>query len=266
MRNKKLANSSRRDFLKKASTITAATTTGLALNLEIPTLKAAQEKKPRYAMLIDLRKCYGCRACTISCKSEFQVPLGVFRTVVKQKEKGTFPKTKRFFQPIMCNHCANPPCVEVCPVDPVKAIYKYNGREVEYEKRATYSRPDGAVLVDYERCIGCQLCVEECPYKARYVDPIRKAGGEPENNTVGKCTLCVHRVDQEVPPSCVNTCPAQARIFGNINDPLSKVSQLLKEHKTQVLFPEERTDPHVFYIAFEEGIYEKGRRWIDEIR
>ncbi len=260
------ANHSRRDFLKKAGTVTAASTLGLAVNTKIFGAGAAGKGLPRYGMVVDLRKCYGCRACTISCKSEFQVPLGVFRTVVGEKQKGAFPKTKRFFQPRLCNHCANPPCVEDCPVDPVKAIHKYNGTTVEYEKKATYQRPDGLVLVDYERCVGCLACVEACPYKARYEDPIKLAGGEPDNHTIGKCVFCFHRIDKNVAPSCVNTCPAEARIFGNMNDPSSKVSQLLKEHKTQVLFPEEKTNPHVFYISFEEGIYEKGGEWVDEIK
>jgi len=102
--------------------------------------------------------------------------------------------------------------------------------------------------------LACHACVDACPYKARYVDPIRWAGANTDEKTVGKCVFCFHRIDKGVAPSCVNTCPAEARIFGDMNDPSSKVSQLLKEHKTQVLFPEEKTDPHVFYISFEEGI------------
>ncbi|KKN34103.1 hypothetical protein LCGC14_0797110 [marine sediment metagenome] len=262
----KEANSSRRQFLKQASTVAAVSSFGLAMNTKIPGLGAEEKGLARYVMVVDMRKCYGCRACTVACKSEFQVPLGVFRAVVKEKDSGIFPKAKRFFQPILCNHCANPPCVEACPVDPVKETYKHNGKAVEYEKKATFQRPDGLVLVDYERCIGCHACVEACPYKARYVDPIRWAGADTDNKTIGKCVFCFHRIDKGVTPSCVNTCPAEARIFGDMNDPKSKVSKLLKEHKTQVLFPEEGTNPHVFYISFKEGIYEKGGEWIDEIK
>ncbi len=266
MKEKKEIRHSRRDFLKKAGTAATVTSVGLAAHLKIPGLNAQETGIPRYAMVVDLRKCYGCRACTVACKSEFEVPLGVFRTVVEQKEKSVYPEVKRFFQPRLCNHCDNPPCVEDCPVDPVKGVYKNNGKTVEYEKKATYRRPDGLVLVDYERCVGCLACVDACPYNARYEDPIKLAGGEPDNHTVGKCVGCFHRVDNGIEPSCVNTCPAEARIFGNMSDPSSKVSKLLKEHKTQVLFPEEKTNPHVFYISFEEGIYEKGGRWIDEIK
>lgn len=221
---------------------------------------------PRYAMVVDMRKCYGCHACSVACKSEFQVPLGVFRTVVKEKQEGTFPRTKKFFQPISCNHCAHPPCVEVCPVEPVKDVYIHKGKKVMFEKKATYQRPDGVVLVDYERCIGCHACVEACPYKARYVDPIRWAGGDTDNHTVGKCVFCFHRIDNGLAPSCVNTCPAEARIFGDLNDPSSKISHLLNEHKTEVLFPEEKTNPHIFYIGFKQGIYKKGEVWVDEIK
>lgn len=257
---------SRRDFIKKAGTVAAAAPLGIPLKPGISGLLAEERGVPRYAMVIDMRKCYGCRACTIACKSEFQVPLGVFRAVVKQKELGAYPQARRVFQPILCNHCADPPCVAVCPVDPVKDVFRRNGQKIEYERKATYQRPDGVVLVDYERCIGCHACVEACPYKARYVDPIRHAGGEPENYTVGKCVFCFHRIDNGIAPSCVNTCPAEARIFGDVKDPSSEVSRLLKAHKTQVLFPEEKTNPHIFYIAFEEDIYEKGGKWVDEIR
>lgn len=266
MKRKKEIIHSRRDFMRKAGTVAAASSLGMTMNPKIPGLGAKENGLPRYVMVVDMRKCYGCRACTIACKSEFQVPLGVFRTFVKEKDKGTFPETTRFFQPVLCNHCADPPCVEACPVDPVKATYKHNGKTVEYEKRATYQRPDGLVLVDYERCIGCHACVEACPYKARYVDPIKLAGANPDEHTLGKCVFCFHRIDKGVSPSCENTCPAEARIFGDMNDPTSRVFRLLKEHKTLVLFPEEKTNPHVFYIAFEEGIYEKGGKWIDEIK
>lgn len=266
MKGSKAKAKARREFLKQAGTMAAISSVQFVTGSKISGFTSAESHLPRYAMVADLRKCSGCHSCTVACKSEFQVPLGVFRTVVNQKEKGVFPQTKRFFQPLLCNHCANPPCVEACPVEPVQAAYLNNGRKVEYEKKATYQRPDGLVLVDYERCIGCHACVEACPYQARYVDPVRLAGGDPDNHTVGKCVFCFHRIDKGVAPSCVNTCPAEARVFGDLNDPSSKVSQLLKENKTQVLFPEEKTNPQVFYISFEEGIYEKGSQWVDEIK
>lgn len=254
----------RREFLKLGGGAAVALAT-----TSIPEqLFAAAEKKAavaRYAMVIDLGRCVGCRGCTVACKSEYHDPLGYWRSCVQQKDRRKYPQTERHFLPVLCNHCANPPCVEVCPVDPIKRTYK----GIEYEGKATYQRPDGAVLVDESICVGCGACIEECPYGARFSHPLRKAGAEPENNTIGKCTYCAHRVDQGVVPSCVNTCLGRARTFGDINDPGSEVSKLLKAHKTQVLLPEEGTDPHTFYIAFEPGVYQRykaGEGFRDEIK
>lgn len=225
---------------------------------------------PRYAMVIDLRRCIGCRGCTVACKSEFQDAIGVFRSCVQQKDKGTYPAKRRFL-PVLCNHCADPPCVDACPVDPVQRSYK----GVAFEGKATYQRPDGVVLMDESICIGCGLCKEACPYGARFFHPFRKAGAAPENNTISKCTYCDHRMDQGVVPSCVNTCLGKARIFGDLNDPTSAVSKLLKANRTEVLLPKYAwtdeggkphvgTDPHTFYIAFEEGVYQRYRQGIEE--
>jgi len=179
----------------------------------------------RMAMVIDLNKCTGCHACSVSCKSEFDVPLGVWRSWVKVEEKGTFPHTRRLFLPKLCNHCENPPCKKVCP------------------SGATKKRDDGVVWVDEKICIGCKLCIAACPYKARF--------SHPQKKVVNKCDFCVHRVDKGVVPSCVNTCAPKARIFGDLNDSNSEVSKLVSRKAVQVLKPELGTEPHVVYIGAE---------------
>jgi tetrathionate reductase subunit B len=183
--------------------------------------KAVQDK--HYGMVIDLRRCVGCHACTIACKSEFNVPLGVWRTWVKIRESGVYPRIRRSFLPKLCNNCRKAPCVDVCPT------------------RASQYDEDGTVQIEDNKCIGCKLCVVACPYKQRFVNPDKK--------TADKCSLCMHRVQQGLAPSCVNTCISGARTFGDFNDPDSKVSKLLKANKVSVLKPELGTKPLVYYIG-----------------
>ncbi len=218
----------------------------------------AAPKVPRWVMVMDLRRCVGCRACTVSCKAENDVSLGRFRTVVQEKTWGEFPATKKGFLPLMCNHCEGnkkdgiPPCIKVCPQFPGKRakFIAPNGKKIRYRTGGTYKRPDGIVLIDVEQCIGCGKCIDACPYGVRSFNPFVKAGADPSKQAADKCTLCAHRVDKGVEPSCVNTCQGRARIFGDLNDPESEVAKLVKEHNLakNVLLPEEGTDPHVFYI------------------
>ena len=240
----------RRETLRKLGMVVGAGALALVMGPR-RVIEAACSRKPRlarYAMLVDLNRCIGCRSCTVACKAENQVPLGVFRTYVHYLEEGTYPETKRYFAPTFCNHCSEPPCVTACPVDPVKGVYKTSrGEEVEYERRATYTRPDGLVLMDYDRCIGCHMCVKACPYGARFVDPSRKAGGDPSNNTVGKCTYCVQRLDNGVVPSCVQTCLGGALIFGDLNDSSSEIAK--KSRKAKVWKPKEGTKPNTYYVG-----------------
>jgi tetrathionate reductase subunit B len=173
-------------------------------------------------MVIDLKRCIGCHTCSVACKRENAVPLGVWRSWVKQIEKGRYPHVRKSFLPLLCNNCENPICVTVCPV------------------RASYQRKDGIVLVDPHRCIGCRYCMAVCPYDARYINP--------RVNIVEKCYWCFHRVDQGIKPACVEACPPHARIFGDLNDPNQELAKLLATNPVQVIKPEMGTYPKVFYI------------------
>ncbi len=184
---------------------------------------ATAVKGKKYALVIDLRRCTGCHACSVACKAEFEVPLGRWRSWVKTVEKGAYPHVKRHFLPRLCNHCSKPPCVMVCPT------------------LASYIRSDGIVAIHEDICIGCKNCIAMCPYNSRFIDPWKKVAQ--------KCDFCVRRVENGVEPSCVNTCPARARIFGDLNDPNSKVSKLLATKPVQSLKPELGTEPNVFYIS-----------------
>ncbi len=180
--------------------------------------------KPQYGMLVDLRKCTGCHACSVSCKAEFDVPLGVTRSWVEYVEKGDYPNVRRSFLPRLCNHCSKPQCVDVCPTG------------------ATWKRAeDGIVVVDADICIGCKYCIQACPYDARFLNPV--------TGSADKCDFCLHRVSQGLEPSCVNTCIGKARIFGDLNDPESEVSKAIATNPVTVLRPEMGTEPNVFYIA-----------------
>ncbi len=176
----------------------------------------------RYGFVIDNRKCIGCHACTTACKSENQVPLGVFRTWVKYTEKGEFPNARRHFTVLRCNHCEDAPCITVCPT---KALYK---------------RPDGIVDFDSSRCIGCKSCMQACPYDALYIDPFE--------NTAAKCNYCAHRVDIGLLPACVVVCPEKAIIAGDMDDPSSDISHILATETVLTRKPEQGTKPKLFYV------------------
>ena len=181
----------------------------------------------RYGFVIDQRKCIGCHACTVACKSEHEVPVGVFRTWVKYVESGEFPHARRHFSVLRCNHCEAAPCVTACPT---KALFK---------------RPDGIVDFDNRRCIGCKACKQACPYDALYIDPV--------SHTAAKCNYCAHRVDQGLLPACVVVCPEKAIIAGDIDDPTSEIHELLGREPTSVRKPEQGTKPKVFYIGAEDA-------------
>ncbi|MBI5057479.1 MAG: 4Fe-4S dicluster domain-containing protein [Nitrospirae bacterium] len=254
---------SRRDLIKTGGVMAAAAAATSILSGE--KAKAAEGEKsavPRWAMVVDLRRCIGCRGCSIADKSEYGVALGRFNTVVKNIEFGKYPEPKKYFMSRLCNHCAGdpskewqvPPCVEACPESKSGERLKM-GKE-KYRTGATYKRPDGMILIDPSLCIGCYKCVDACPYGVRSPDPnVKLTRPDREKDFgVGKCTFCKHRVDQGLAPSCVNTCQGRARIFGDLNDPESEVSKLAKEfnlleHRDKsTLLPGDKTMPHIFYI------------------
>ena len=234
---------SRRSFIKTGVGTAALAATGVGLS-------GCSDKSTdgrRMAMVIDLTRCSGCTACSIACKAEFNVRLGVFRSWVNSAESGTYPRVKRFFLPRLCNQCKSSTCSLVCPTG------------------ATYEREDGIVMVDKDKCIGCRYCMNACPYGARYFN-WQRDGSKDVARTFGvvdKCDFCAHRVDQGQVPSCVQTCPGSARIFGDLNDPESEVAILVATKPTHVLMPGKGTDPQVYYIGLDDtvvkGILKGGR-------
>ncbi len=209
----------------------------------------------RYVMVADLRRCVGCQTCTAACKHANATPPGVQWRRVLDMEMGEYPDVRRAFVPVGCMHCADPPCMHVCP------------------STATKQRDDGIVTIDYDLCIGCAYCAVACPYQARY--KVTKAefayGDEPttpeakrhDDGRLGvstKCTFCVDRIDAgtakgltpgkdpEATPACVNSCIANALLFGDIDDPDSNVSQLLAENRHFRMHEGLGTGPGFYYL------------------
>jgi Fe-S-cluster-containing dehydrogenase component len=203
-----------------------------------------------YGMGIEVEKCIGCNRCVEACKAENNVPPEpyFFRTWVERytlrkdgetevecisvdpqrsaarvvEERDT---VRSFFVPKLCNHCARPPCVQVCPVG------------------ATFSTADGVVLVDDQRCIGCRYCIQACPYGARFFNH--------RTNTADKCTFCYHRVVKGLLPACVEVCPTQARIFGDLSSKASRLVRFQRMNNLNVLKPALNTEPKVYYAQLD---------------
>ncbi|MHB1122156.1 MAG: 4Fe-4S dicluster domain-containing protein [Ramlibacter sp.] len=211
----------------------------------------------RWAMAVDLRRCVGCQTCTASCKHANATPPGVQWRRVLDIEVGEYPDVQRAFVPVGCNHCDEPACLPVCPTG------------------ATYKRPDGIVGIDYDACIGCAYCAVACPYQARSrtdllsfayggkAMPNEAARGQDQERrraVATKCTFCVERIDAglaagqtpgvhpEATPACVNACIAEALAFGDLEDPRSKVSQLLAHNQHFRMHEELGTGPGLFYL------------------
>jgi len=215
----------------------------------------------RYGMVVDLFRCVACNTCTIACKTKNGTPKGVMWRRVVQGETGEYPQAQRSWASIGCMQCQNTPCLKVCPTG------------------ATYIRPDGIVLVNYDTCIGCRYCIAACPYDARtYLQTIE--GYFPEqgltsnetikyaafqSGTVTKCTFCSDKidagvkagltpgVDMDATPACVNACPTNALIFGDLDDPNSTISKTVRSERAEQLLPELGTNPTVYYIPPTKG-------------
>jgi Fe-S-cluster-containing dehydrogenase component/formate-dependent nitrite reductase membrane component NrfD len=187
----------------------------------------------QYGFVLDQRRCIGCHACTVACKSENDVPLGDFRTWVKYAEVGRFPQVRRHFAVLRCNQCTSAPCVTICPVV------------------ALHKRPDGIVDLDKDVCIGCKACMQACPYDALYLNE--------DSGSAEKCHFCAHRVEQGLKPACEVVCPEQAIISGDFHDPHSQVSLLIREVEgAQVRRPEQGTGPNVWYLGAHSSTLEPG--------
>jgi len=214
----------------------------------------------KWGIVIDLRKCIGCYSCMIACKQEHFLPPGIFWNRVVIGETGTYPTVKKQIYPVLCNHCTEAACVKACPT------------------QATTKREDGIVMIDYNKCVGCRYCLIACPYQQRtfYSDGKKEyfpnqglteyeiIGRELyplQTGTVVKCNFCAERIDEGITsglkpgvdhkatPACVVTCPTAARVFGDLDDPSSEVSMLIKERGAFQLHPEYGTDPSVYYVT-----------------
>jgi len=265
----------RRDFLKKGGAAAALATAGLVAGSRVFTAEEPDAATSvKYAMVIDLDRCFGCRACMEACKVENNTPEGVFWMYVFRFEEGHFPDVRISYMPRPCMHCDNAPCVKPCPVG------------------ARYKRADGLVATDWKRCIGCRYCEVACPYSVNYfnwgeqqkrqyldwqapeAEAVRRVTNEaippyknpdlegafkPEKRYIGagshmrgvmgKCNFCVHRLEKGLLPACVANCPVQVYHFGNINDPESEVSKLVHSRPAWRLLEELGTRPSVYYIG-----------------
>jgi Fe-S-cluster-containing dehydrogenase component len=215
----------------------------------------------RWAMVIDTARCIGCGACTIACKTENATPGDVWYAPVIEEEVGEYPDARLEFLPVLCNHCEDAPCLKACPT------------------RALARRDDGIVLADDDACIGSRACMNACPYGALHLFEGRSGEALEQGRrtsatvpdagavrkytagTIQKCTFCAHRIDYGLEhdlipgldilatPACVVTCPAECRIFGDVEDPESNVSRYLRDRgPATVLRPDAETGAHVFYV------------------
>ena len=181
----------------------------------------------RLGFLLDSDSCIGCHACTIACKSEHDVPLGVNRTWVKYIETGSFPDVSRHFSVMRCNQCEDAPCMTICPTN------------------ALFRADNGVVDFQDDNCIGCKSCMNACPYDALYINP--------ETNTAQKCNFCNHRIEMDLAPSCVVVCPTEAIKVVDFDDPLDPVARIIARADVAVRAPEQNTKPKVYYKGADQA-------------
>jgi len=201
-----------------------------------------------WAYAVDTTRCIGCCACMRACRTENDVPPGVFRTWVERYrvtpdgevyvdvaaegdhvfEPVEGEVAKAFFVPKLCNHCEKSVCNQVCPVG------------------AAFRTEDGVVLVDQAHCIGCGYCVQACPYGSRFIDP--------HTHRANKCTFCYHRIHRGLPPACILACPREARLYGDLNDPHDRLSVLLRQRRYRLLRPEMGTHPKCYYLGLDREV------------
>ncbi len=272
---------SRRDFIKTGAKgllggiiayssipllLRSFTPTGDNKSLAATSFAEHDWEKHYWGFVCDNERCIGCGRCVVACKLENKVPwepefnrTWVERYVITNdgeilvdspnagrdgfvaepisEKYNNLDIRKSFFVPKLCNQCDNPPCVTVCPVG------------------ATYMTKDGVVLIDQEHCIGCGYCIQACPYGARFFLPDFSETHFGQVRVVDKCTWCYHRIHKGLLPACVEACPVEARIFGDLRDPDSPVRKILREKRIYVLKPDLGTEPKVYYIGFEKGVH-----------
>ncbi|MGB5260169.1 MAG: 4Fe-4S dicluster domain-containing protein [Gammaproteobacteria bacterium] len=244
-------SNARRLFLQKLLAGSAAA--GMFMVYRQPLMAAmsvaddtAQAAEHDYGFVVDVSRCIGCGQCVKACSVENDVPEGQYRTWIERyvvtaegvhvdspqggmygfdevDEELAGKAINTFFVPKLCNHCAEAPCIQVCPVG------------------ATYRSPEGFVLVDPEHCIGCSYCVQACPYGVRFIND--------DKHIADKCTWCYHRVSQGQLPACVTVCPTQARLFGDLNDPNSRVAKVREADNWDVLKADAHTESMCLYVG-----------------
>lgn len=201
-----------------------------------------------FAYAVKLNRCIGCHTCSLACKMQNNIPDGMLWNRVLTENcdvvdgaEGTYPNLKRTYLPLACQHCQNAPCQKVCPTG------------------ATYTDATGRVEINYSKCIGCRMCAAACPYNARvfnWSEGSRITGFEYGDASVKarpkgvmeKCTMCTPRVTKGLEPMCVAACPTRARVFGDLDDPESEISQLLAKGNVRHLLEEKGTKPSIFYV------------------
>ncbi|WP_165045536.1 MULTISPECIES: 4Fe-4S dicluster domain-containing protein [unclassified Adlercreutzia] len=202
----------------------------------------------KLAIAINKDRCVGCQTCSVACKMNNNVPDGMLWNRVLTEgcdvadgAVGTYPNLSRDYLPIACQHCEDAACQKVCPTG------------------ATYKDEKGRVEINYDKCIGCRMCMAACPYNARvfnWDEPTRVTAADygdarvpaRRKGVAEKCTLCKERTDNGDMPMCVRVCPAHARTFGDLDDPNSEISQLKRNGSAHVLLEEKGTHPQVFYL------------------